>query len=329
MPRNRSGTYIAPTSTWNPAVDGTPILSEDWNALLHDLSLALTQSLASNGQTTAAARIPFAQGIGVANGTAAAPSINFTSDPDTGFYRDAANALGIATNGATLAVFDASAFRVTGNVFVSANLEVSGNAVLGDASGDTLTVNATSTFLAPITVPDSSFTNAKLADVAAGTIKGRGSAGTGPVEDLTPAQTNAILPPMIGATQSVAGTKGLVPQPSAGEQLRPLTGAGTYTRGVGRCFGTIINTTSVDGSQPTLVGSLNVASISTVTVASFQASATITFTDPLPDTTYAVFVQGDGVVGANETSYGSRTTTTVTIYWESSAGTRELSVAGF
>lgn len=46
--------------------------------------------------------------VSVANGTAAAPEITFTSDTDTGFYRSAANTLGIATGGAQALLIGAS-----------------------------------------------------------------------------------------------------------------------------------------------------------------------------------------------------------------------------
>ena len=49
-------------------------------------------------------------GIGLfADGTAAAPSISFLSDPDTGLYLDAANTLGIATGGVGTVIFSSSA----------------------------------------------------------------------------------------------------------------------------------------------------------------------------------------------------------------------------
>lgn len=53
--------------------------------------------------------------VSVANGTAAAPEITFTSDTDTGFYRSAANTLGIATGGAAALLIGASGI-VTFNV---------------------------------------------------------------------------------------------------------------------------------------------------------------------------------------------------------------------
>lgn len=60
-------------------------------------------------------------------------------------------------------------------------------------------------------------TNAKLAQMAQATIKGRASgAGTGDPTDLTGTQATAILDTFVGDSGS-GGTKGLVPSPAAGD----------------------------------------------------------------------------------------------------------------
>lgn len=64
---------------------------------------------------------------------------------------------------------------------------------------------------------DGAATNAKLADMAQSTIKGRAAAaGTGDPTDLTAAQATAILSAMVGDS-GAGGTKGLVPAPAAGD----------------------------------------------------------------------------------------------------------------
>lgn len=66
-------------------------------------------------------------------------------------------------------------------------------------------------------VPDDSVTNAKLANMAQATIKGRASgAGTGDPTDLTGTQATAIFDNVVGDSGS-GGTKGLVPAPGAGD----------------------------------------------------------------------------------------------------------------
>ena len=155
----------------------------------------------------------------------------------------------------------------------------------------------------------------------------KGSVAGGGVDDLTGTQAATILPAVVGASQTVAGTKGLAPAASAGDQNKALCGDGTYKLGVGRAFGCVITTTSAHGSQPTLSGALNVASISTVNVSAGQANATLTFTNALASAAYAVHVHSNGSVSAG-TAYSNKTTTTVVIYWSAST-TTELSVSGF
>jgi microcystin-dependent protein len=251
LARNGSGSYSPPSNTWNPAVPETAILSDDWNATLADLATALTQSLASDGQTAAAAVIPFAQGIRVSDGLITAPSIAVIGDTDTGFYFPAANSVSLVCGG--VSVLAATTAGVTfplgvtfaGNQTVTGNLTVNGNTTIGNAGADTLSVvatgtftgnqtfNGTATFTSTVTVPDASFTNAKLATVATATIKGRVTASTGVVEDLTGAQATTILSAVVGDSGS-GGTKGLVPAPAAGDAAaaRFLSAAGTFAAAV-------------------------------------------------------------------------------------------------
>ncbi len=75
---------------------------------------------------------------------------------------------------------------------------------------------------------DDAVTNAKLANMATQTIKGRTTGGTGDPEDLTATQATAILNSFVGDSGS-GGTKGLVPAPAAGDATKVLTGNGTWS----------------------------------------------------------------------------------------------------
>jgi hypothetical protein len=44
-----SGTYTAPSNSWNPAVEGTPVDETDWNTTLQDIEDALTESVYTGG----------------------------------------------------------------------------------------------------------------------------------------------------------------------------------------------------------------------------------------------------------------------------------------
>lgn len=74
-------------------------------------------------------------------------------------------------------------------------------------------------------------TNARLADMTAGTFKARqASAGDGDPSDLTATQATAELNNMVGDS-GAGGTKGLVPAPSAGDAAagKFLGAAGTWS----------------------------------------------------------------------------------------------------
>ncbi len=282
--RNGSGTYIPPVSTWNPAVDETPIQSGDWNDLLSDMSLALTQSVASDGQTTTSQPIPFAQGVRVSSGSLSSPSISFIGDTDTGVYRTGANAVALVCGGTAVLTADPSGVSfVPPATFVNASF--TGNTTIGDASGDTLTVAATGTFNGPqtfvgaVTVPDASFTNAKLANMATQTIKGRTTAGSGAPEDLTATQATAILNPMVGDSGS-GGTKGLVPAPAAGDAAARKVLAADGTWQPQRVFAWA----KVNGSTGALVSGFNVASASKLSTGNYE----ITFTTAAGSADYGV-----------------------------------------
>lgn len=49
--RNGSGIYVPPAGSWNPAINGNQATAADWQILLQDITNALTQSVASDGQT--------------------------------------------------------------------------------------------------------------------------------------------------------------------------------------------------------------------------------------------------------------------------------------
>jgi hypothetical protein len=93
------------------------------------------------------------------------------------------------------------------------NKQASGNYITA-LTGD---VTASGPGSVAATIADDSVTNAKAANMAQSTIKGRAAgAGTGDPTDLTATQATAILDAMVGDSGS-GGTKGLVPAPASGD----------------------------------------------------------------------------------------------------------------
>lgn len=88
-------------------------------------------------------------------------------------------------------------------------------------------VTATGPGAAAATVANDAITNAKLANMATQTIKGRTTGGTGDPEDLSATQATAILNSFVGDSGS-GGTKGLVPAPASGDARKILKGSGSF-----------------------------------------------------------------------------------------------------
>lgn len=126
--RNSGGTYSLPSG--NPVVTGTTITSTWANNTLTDIGTELTNSLDRNGRGAMQAPLQ------LSNGSAAAPSLTFGTDTDTGAYRVGANNGGLTAGGVKSFDWTASGVAVTGTQSVSGMLTCSaGLTVTGAASG--------------------------------------------------------------------------------------------------------------------------------------------------------------------------------------------------
>lgn len=136
MPRNGSGSYAAPGSSWNPAIDGQPASAYDWTQLLGDLSQALSLSIASDGETPTTALIPFAYGIGVEPGSITSPAIQITGDSGTGMYAPAAGQLAFVSEQSNVLTLSGAAVTVPSGVTATFDgpLTSAGNASVAGAS---------------------------------------------------------------------------------------------------------------------------------------------------------------------------------------------------
>jgi len=293
----------------------------------------MSQSLASDGQTTASTVIPFSQGISVSSGLITAPSIAVIGDSDTGWYFPAANQAALVAGGvAVMTVTDTTVTfpvavsfsgspSIAGNLTVTGNFTVNGNSTIGNAGADTLSVvatgtftgnqtfNGTATFTSTVTVPDASFANAKLATVATATFKGRVTAGTGAVEDLTGTQATTLLAAVVGDSGS-GGTKGIVPAPAAGDAAdrKMLQADGAWAKQSVFAFAIL------DGATGALIKGFNVASATKPATGRYE----ITFTDAAADENYPIsatarLATASGFANANVSETNPPTTTAFTI----------------
>lgn len=138
------------------------------------------------------------------------------------------------------------------------------------ASGDVTGTSSGATSLTPaLTITNNAVTNAKLADMATSTIKGRVASGTGDPQDLTGAQVNTLLPVF------TSSLKGLTPA-SGGGVTNFLRADGTWA--------------PPPSGSVTSVG-LSMPSAFTVSGSPITSSGTLTVTGA---GTTSQYIRGDG-----------------------------------
>jgi hypothetical protein len=130
----------------------------------------------TNAAGTGAPDLP--NGLAVADGTAAAPSITNTGDTDTGIYFPSANTVAVSTGGALRAYVDSGGLYVTGQLIdITGNLATLRLINNGGLSGYTL-LEMTGNGTAQILVANDAFTTGELSFALGGNVRFRmGGAG--------------------------------------------------------------------------------------------------------------------------------------------------------
>jgi hypothetical protein len=128
MSRNGSGSYTVP----NTMVAGTTITASDHNENYSDIGSEITNSVAADGQTTMTGPLK------AASGTVSLPGLTFGADPDTGWYRIAANNAGFAAGGAKVIDVSTTGVAITGTLSATGAVSWTGQitATGGVISGD-------------------------------------------------------------------------------------------------------------------------------------------------------------------------------------------------
>lgn len=164
----------------------------------------------------------------VTGGTYSGPTISGTvTDSGTTTKTGTLNATGATFSVNKIANLTSNGFVKTtggdGTLSIDTSTYITANQTItlsGDVTGSGSTAITT-------TIANDAVTNAKLANVATQTFKGRTTASTGDPEDLTVTQATAMLN-VFGADAGSGGVKGLVPATTSGDAVKVLYGDGTW-----------------------------------------------------------------------------------------------------
>lgn len=139
MAYNGSGTMVR-VHRWTTDRDAAIKINADRMDEEDDgFATALSLALCSDGQSTATARIAFAQGIQLNGGAVGTPSVHF-GDSDTGLWAAASNKVSVSCGGSKVGEFTTTGLAVTGalaatslavtGALAATSLVVSGGAII-------------------------------------------------------------------------------------------------------------------------------------------------------------------------------------------------------
>ncbi|AAK94399.1 hypothetical protein Mx8p64 [Myxococcus phage Mx8] len=279
--RNSVGTYTLPGG--NPVVSGTTISSTWANSTLQDIAVEITNSLDRQGRGAMLAPLRLQQG------TAGAPALTFSGDPDTGLYRAGADDVRMQVDGAQSLQFT-SAGTVTPGTATAGTLAVTG----------TSSFTGTASFTAPAAFNSGGPAAALKAGVADHTYlefyadsdapavrsgyTGYGGAGTGDfsvVNMMTAGNIRLVTPGQV-VTDAPVRLASANPAPATAftNTLTPKSLVKSWAT---------INTTGGGSSAVTVADGFNVSSAS---LTADGATIIINFASAFANTTFAVFANG-------------------------------------
>lgn len=105
---NGSGTFVRSYSWTSDAANGILIRSDRTDTEDNGFATGLSTAICKDGQQTTTARIPFAVGLSVNQGSVAVPSISVSGDTTTGFYQTTLGEVRFGSAGTYAASFNAN-----------------------------------------------------------------------------------------------------------------------------------------------------------------------------------------------------------------------------
>jgi hypothetical protein len=142
MSRDINGNYTLPSAV-NPVVAGTVITANWGNTTLNDVAAALTDSLSRSGNGGMTAPLRFA------DGTVSAPSITFSTETTTGFYRAGVGDFRVTILGVQVLQMVAGSFVVSQPTFIPTPTYPAG----GGSPNQAVTASYVDVNFAPIVSP--------------------------------------------------------------------------------------------------------------------------------------------------------------------------------
>lgn len=206
-------------------------------------AMTASRAVVSDGSGFLVPATTTATEIGYVNGVTSAIQTQLNGKQATGNYITALTGDVVATGPGSVAA--AIQNGVITNAMVNASAAIafsklatltSGNILVGSAGNvaTSVTMSGDATIVASgaLTIANSAVSNAKLANMAANTIKGNNTGGAAAPVDLTVTQATAMLNVMTGDS-GAGGLKGLVPAQVIGDSAKFLRGDATWATPAG------------------------------------------------------------------------------------------------